>query len=296
MVVLDACMPAIDVWTFIGLASVMTLALISFMFMIGRLLVKSEFEAMAKKELSQLFVALIIAISIIGLATASCGATQALVQDTIGEGNQFTASTQYLTTLIYKKGIPTIQNLWVSGFILDMLSSLEINSGLPMAGSSLKFSPGKALVPFSKIVNFFAGFFNVFIGSLHAQLILIQLSEAFAMTIMLPLGMVLRTIPGIRKGGSFLMALAFGLYIVFPMTYVMYYAIYNTIDPNFSGLVQSELKPLETFKMSSQIIDVLKYFDEMAVLIPQATLLALINFTITVSFVEIFTNFLDSIE
>ncbi len=296
MVVLDACMPVIDVWTFIGLASITTLAFVSLLFMLGRLLIKSEFEAMAKKELSQLFVALIVAVVIVGLATASCGAAQNLVQSTIGEGNQFTASSQYLTTLIYKKGLPTIQNLWVSGFIIDMISSLEIKTGLPAAKSSVKFSPGKVLTPFSKIIGLFGSLFNVIVGSLHAQLILIQFSEAFAMTLLLPLGMVLRTIPMMRKGGSFLMALAFGLYIVFPMTYVMDYAIYNTIDPNFNGLAKTTIEPLETFKLSSQIIDVLGYFDQMAILIPQATFLALINFTITVSFVETFTNFLDSID
>ena len=296
MVVLDACLPVIDVWSYIGLASVMTLAVISFLFMMGRMIVKSEFEALARKELSQLFVSLVLAVVIIGLATASCGAAQMLVQNTIGEGNQFTASTQYLNTLIYKKGLPVIQQLWVSEFMLDMLSSLEVKSGLPAAGSSLKFSPGAILVPFSKVVGLFGSLFNVIIGSLHAQLILIQLSQAFAMTLMLPLGMVLRTIPMLRKGGSFLMALAFGLYIVFPLTYVMDYAIYNTIDPNFEGLAHTELKPLETFKLSSQIIYILGYFDKMAVLIPQATFLALINLTITTSFISIFTSFLDGID
>jgi hypothetical protein len=197
-------------------------------------------------------------------------------------------SMKYLSILIYKKGLPTIQQLWISGFTLEVLSSSE----LTLAKIKIK---GSILAPFSKIVNAFMFIVPIFLASLNAQLFLIQLSEAFAITLILPLGMILRTIPSLRKGGSFLMALAFGLYFVFPMTYVMDYLIYKQVDPTFQGYSQ-DINMFQTFEFSTNIINVLGYFNDLAVIIPQATVLVLINFTITMSFIGIFGEFLDSIQ
>jgi hypothetical protein len=289
--VLDSCVPAIEVWSYIGIASTLAVAIISVLYMLGKILSKSELEGLAKNELTQLFIALVIAISIVGLASISCKITKSIISDVFGvfgDGNQFTASTRYLSILIYKKGLPTIQQLWTSGFILEVLSSSE----LTLAKTKIK---GSFLAPFSKIVNAFMFIVPIFLASLNAQLFIIQLSEAFAITLILPLGMILRTIPSLRKGGSFLMALAFGLYFVFPMTYVMDYLIYREIDPTFHGYAP-DINLFETFEFSTNIITVLRYFNDLAVIIPQATVLALINFTITISFISIFTEFLDSIQ
>lgn len=49
-----------------------------------------------------------------------------------------------------------------------------------------------------------------------------------ALTLMLPLGLVLRTFYPTRKMGSFLIALTIGLYVVLPMTYLLNAAIAST--------------------------------------------------------------------
>jgi len=286
--VLSTCEPGIEVWTFIGIASSLTVVILAFIYMLGKILTKSELESIAKNELTQLFIALVIAIAIVSLASISCKATKLLIPETMGDKNQFSISITYLSILIYNKGLPTIQQLWSSNFLIEVLSSSEISL------SKVKLSAG-FLKPFAKIVNAFMFIVPIFIASLNAQMILIQLSEAFALTLILPLGMILRTIPGLRKGGSFLMALAFGLYFVFPLTYVMDYLIYKEVDPAFQGY-SPEINPLETFILSTNIINVLGYFNDLAVLIPQATALVIINFTITISFIAIFTEFLDSIQ
>ena len=286
--VLDSCVPAIEVWSYIGIASTFALAIISVLYMLGRILSKSGFEGLARNELTQLFIALVIAISVLGLASISCQITKSVISDTFGDGNQFTVSMKYLSILIYKKGLPTIQQLWTSGFTLEVLSSSELTLGK----TKIK---GSILTPFSKIVNAFMFIVPIFLASLNAQLFLIQLSEAFAITLILPLGMILRTIPSLRKGGSFLMALAFGLYFVFPMTYVMDYLIYKQVDPTFQGY-SPDINMFQTFEFSTNIINVLGYFNDLAVIIPQATVLVLINFTITMSFIGIFGEFLDSIQ
>lgn len=288
------CNAVIDIWPFIGLASALTIAIIAFLYMLGRIMQKSEFEAIAKKELTQFFVTFVIILGVLGLAGIVCNTAPLIAQDIFGAGDHFSVSQDYLNTLVYSKGLPTIQRLWLSAFLLDSLSTIEYSTKLPLG--SLAIKPGAVLAPFSKSISIFDSLFTILVGSIQAQIVFIQLAEAFALTLILPIGLILRSIPGLRKGGSFLIAFSFGFYVVFPLTYVMNYAIYKEIDPSFSSLVQEPITPLETFKLSSDIILIFKYFNEFAILIPQATFLPILNLTITRSFIVLFAKFLSDIE
>ncbi|MCX8202315.1 MAG: hypothetical protein N3G74_00700 [Candidatus Micrarchaeota archaeon] len=288
------CTAVIDIWPFIGLASALTIAIIALLYLIGRIMQKSEFEAVAKKELNQFFLSFLIILGVLGLAGIVCNATPLIAQDIFARGDHFSVSEEYLNTLVYGRGLPTIQRLWLSSFILESLSTIEYSTILPLG--KLKFSPGAVLLPFAKSISVFDSLFTILVGSIQAQLVFLQLAEAFALTLVLPIGLILRTIPGLRKGGSFLIAFSFGFYVVFPLTYVMNYAIYRQIDPSFDSLVQSPISPLETFKLSSDILLIFKYFNEFSILIPQATFLPILNLTITRSFIIIFAKFLSDIE
>jgi len=293
----NTCVAVIDVWSYIGIASFLTVSLIGVLYLLGRMLSKSELEGIARKELSQFFITFILVIAVSGLASIVCQVTPLIVQDNLGKGDQFSASYNYLTSLIYKIGFPTVQRLWFSTFMLDSLSSVEYKTKI--GGETkygLKFKPGAVLKPFSKAIAVFNNLFNILIGSLQAQLVFIQLSEAFALTLILPIGMIVRSIPGLRKGGSYLIALAFGLYVVFPLTYVMDYIIFKSLYPDFSSIINSQLNPLESFKLSSDMLLIFRYFDEFSIIIPQATFLPLLNVTILISFVSIFAKFLSDFE
>ncbi|MCS7109825.1 MAG: hypothetical protein NZ903_03445 [Candidatus Micrarchaeota archaeon] len=288
------CTPLIDVWPFIGLASALTISIVAFLYMIGRIIQKSELEAVAKKELSQFFISFLIVLGVLGLTAIVCNTVPLITQDIFGRGDQFSISYEYLHNLIYGRGLPLIQRLWVSSFLLESLSTIEYSTKI--SGGSLKFKPGVIFVPFVKSISIFNSLFTILIGSLQAQLVILQLAEAFAITLVLPLGLILRSIPGLRKGGSFLIAFAFGFYVVFPLTYVMSYAIYKEIYPSFEPLVRSTVSPLETFKISSDIILIFKYFDEFSILIPQATFLPILGLTNTRYFIILFTKFISDIE
>jgi hypothetical protein len=58
-------------------------------------------------------------------------------------------------------------------------------------------------------------------ASLKAQLLLLQLIQAFVGPLLLPAGIILRFFPPTRDAGAFIIAVAIGFYIVFPLTYVI---------------------------------------------------------------------------
>ena len=96
--------------------------------------------------------------------------------------------------------------------LLDVLSKLSVNIVIvdvtPLAG-------------FSSIVQVFNSVLQslFFLGILvQIEIALLQFINSTALSIFLPVGAVLRTFFGTRKLGGALIALAVGMYIVFPLT------------------------------------------------------------------------------
>lgn len=58
---------------------------------------------------------------------------------------------------------------------------------------------------------------------IYAQLALMKFIETSMFTIFLPIGIILRAFPPTRGAGAVLVALAIGLYVVFPLTYLLFY-------------------------------------------------------------------------
>ena len=63
----------------------------------------------------------------------------------------------------------------------------------------------------------------------------LEVVRNFAFTLILPLGIVLRTTPYMRNTGSALIAIAIGFYLVFPLTYLLNYKIVEAIKCSQPG-------------------------------------------------------------
>ena len=66
-------------------------------------------------------------------------------------------------------------------------------------------------------------------GSLQAQIGLLYLVDGMMMPFFLPAGLVLRFLPPTREAGAFLISLAFGFQIIYPMTYLINAEIFKEI-------------------------------------------------------------------
>jgi hypothetical protein len=87
------------------------------------------------------------------------------------------------------------------------------------------FGQGFAPWPVYRIISgnaqLLSGMIIPFTSSIFAQMIGLQVVQAVAFTIVLPMGILLRAFTITRDAGSFMIAASIGLYIVLPLTYVM---------------------------------------------------------------------------
>lgn len=275
-------------WTVIALV----FAAIALVYMLGRILQRSDFEAIAKTELRQVVISVVIALAVAGLAEAMTLAAKGW----LGERDQFQVSTDYLTQLINMQGIPTVVNLWSLG-----ITSLA-------ASSSIRLGGGKALgmlATINDMVGKILGyFFGAIIASANIQLISIAFAQAFSM-LMIACGAVLRAIPFTREGGSFLIALGFALYFVWPITFAVDYRILQQLGADKNNKEWASLAEVKTTDiygygvMKAAFPDIvsfvfmpLKLISNATMLVMQSTIIGVINLTITVGFARVFSEFL----
>jgi len=290
MAVIDYCTPLPDLQPLFVAAVALSFAVIAFFFMLGRAISRSDFEGWARKELRETIVAVLIALAIVGLAGISCEGTRAVLSDYAPGYTQFTYSYEYLNVLTQQMGVPAIQSMWLISYTLKN-AQFEI----PL-GKGITWDPLSLTSTYASVIERMSGLlFTPFVGSLYAQLIFLQLSQAFAFTLLLPIGVVLRAIPLARKGGSFLIALSFGLYVVLPLMYVVNYDISKKVWPGFDEYM-NQFNSAQPHTVLSAIFDrVWSPIQTVTKILPQATVLAMLNLTIFFTFVEVFTKFIDDI-
>lgn len=98
---------------------------------------------------------------------------------------------------------------------LGLLSSIKLSIGIVSIGFS------SALTPILSALNYIIEILTAAIISIEVQGILLKFIAIVAIPVLLPIGIVLRTVYVTRRLGGAIMAIAIGLFAVFPLTYVM---------------------------------------------------------------------------
>jgi hypothetical protein len=190
-------------------------AIIAIVYMVGRMLNKPDYEALAKLELWQTLNALIwVFIIVLPFVTLSCRATCYAAK-----GNPYEIAQDYVSNLKDKiedhivKLISKAKEIrYVSGIQILIPPSTNCFEG---ACAFIYAGCGTLADNYESL----ALFLYPFLGSLVVQqLALVTFSILFS--IILPIGLILRLIPRLREAGAFLIALALAIFIVFPLTYV----------------------------------------------------------------------------
>ena len=284
-----------------------------------------EFAGVAKTELRELYISIFIGIFALFFAVLICQGLTGYIQSKYNiQGNHFSIAENYMEILIYggegKLGAVDITTkLFVAAFEASVLSKGFILSG--KSGELKLFAPFEF---FSTGIKFLLNLIYAFtIVSLQIQRISIFAAEAFAFSLILPIGLILRVIPITRSAGCFLIALAFGLYIVWPTLFVFEYDVTMEVVKLKSDEVSKEVKRfyesdpaalvsrnpnnpnyvIEALKKSLRAERALLVFKDVftmgkdlaMVIIPQATILGVINFTILIAFVNQLDDFLKSL-
>ncbi len=142
-----------------------------------------------------------------------------------------------------------LSGLFLLSTILGSIASLEVN----LLVFTLNFS--YIIKPFLNEIQYIINILTATAVSISVQAFLLIFISLAAITIILPLGLILRTFYPTRKLGGFFIAVAIGLYVVFPLTYLFDAVLLNSYNssPANSSIVSisSNATSLESEMISS---------------------------------------------
>lgn len=200
---------------------------IAFIYMMSQLFRMHEWEALAKTELYQLFMSVLIVIGVIGAAYVACNISYALAG-----GDPFDIADGYMRTLLFGPGglLPTWFAFNQISYSARMLDSIYYRMGPGSWCYNLKPFPGTGAI--DNVASFINIILAVPFGSLIVQTFVLQFIKGTMYTLVLPAGLVLRMLPPTREAGSFLIVTAVGFYTVFPLTFAWHKAVLlDTVMP-----------------------------------------------------------------
>lgn len=304
------CTPINDLTALFPIAVATVAVGIAFAYAFARTTARKDLEGLAVEEMRQLFVSVVLALSLFAISSLICIASAGIMRE-MTEGkytNQFDYAVSYLRDyVIGGVGLPTVAQIWQTQLLIKYGAHFEATATLPIV-ESVVVEPSAALEPISAALDVVGNFlFQPLLISLHVQLILLNFAQAFAITVFLPMGVVLRVIPQTREAGCFFLATAFGLYTVYPFLYVVNY----TITKDFGGelkevevaavteRLKEEIEPLMPFKIFADylwkvFVRALPPVDVSEILL-HGTVIPLLVISLTIGFIRVFGDFLKEI-
>ncbi len=184
-----------------------------------------EWEAYLNIELSSLINSFVLVVFI--LAMFGVGTALALLMS----GGTYTSPPQAAISYMQATVVDSI--LWATIDVYkiqactSILSTFSRRIGEFVLTQTYKVFPG--LDTFVNITNVLSFTLLSLYNSAKVQVILLYVSDALMVPFFLPAGLILRFLPPTRDAGAFLISLAFGFQVVFPMTYMLNKAILDDI-------------------------------------------------------------------
>ncbi len=241
-------------------AMVVSAALLAAMFVVGHGFGIREITILAKDELYQI---LVLAVLIVAL-TGSEGILN-VFSEAFSDGTS--ENLQELSISIVDTSIANLSadfmqivndDKWITDNAAKSLSCNVMKIGYSVSGCGGFSMISPSLSTAGSLVGFA-------LGELHALKKLLVFGNTFGLTLILPVGIILRTFRFSRGAGGFLMALGVGLYIMLPLGVVFVEEMGSTFreDPDFpaeytgdaAGVAGMECKPGEVFDVDEKPID-----------------------------------------
>ena len=183
---------------------------ISVVYMISRALGRKDWEALARTELYHTGIAAVWVIIIAAAATAACSTSCSITSD----------QSPFDSALSYISGVRGgLQDNSIN--LMEKAKEIRIKTAIQIGFINGFIGPWGGCDSVAGNYETYSTILAPFIGSLIFQQYALILVNNIAFQFLLPLGVILRLIPFLRESGAFVMALAFALYIVLPLTYVM---------------------------------------------------------------------------
>ncbi|MBM3229909.1 hypothetical protein FJZ26_05735 [Candidatus Parvarchaeota archaeon] len=216
------------------LASFSTFFLVTLFYMLAYAFNLQNLKKWCKAEYMEVLATLVIALLLIGFIDIGLGATSSFTRNVVnaaGLSNYGTGSNPSpfdITRGYLNESIGCIKSvyrvMYAYNFYVEFLEKIsqDIGGTEPVAGTWYK----AGLV---SLFHYLANRVTYVLVFQYFQFRLTDFFEATMLTLFLPVGLILRTFPLTRGVGGFLIALAIGCYIIFPLSYLMIIAIQGNV-------------------------------------------------------------------
>ncbi|MEM4272683.1 MAG: hypothetical protein QXH30_03760 [Candidatus Bilamarchaeaceae archaeon] len=223
------CAPDSDLFSLLGpavLALLLVSSGIAMFYMVGKFLDAPPLIAIARNEmLEALNTALITVLFFAFLLFAG----NTVLGSPYGA---FDSAMDYSAIMIHKI---SKDMFWLSALntLLHMLYAAPLRIGVLY--HAIRFNLGGLLKPFVDGVGTMASLLSFALGEWIANINVLCFIKKFVPTILLPIGIIFRSLPQTRGGGNALIALSVALFVVYPLMIYMNYEAYKS----YFGTVES---------------------------------------------------------
>jgi hypothetical protein len=131
--------------------------------------------------------------------------------------------------------LPLLAALSVSYTTLSLVSSIQLSVGFISVGLT------SVLTPLLTQMNYLINAITLAIMGIEAQAVLLEFIAITAVPVLLPVGIVLRSLYFTRKLGGAIIAIAIGLFGVFPLTYLLNAELTNNYFSTASNYTAASL-------------------------------------------------------
>jgi hypothetical protein len=271
----------------------MVLLSFSLIYMVSKIFDKPEWVVWIKDELFQMIVSIVIVTTILLVLSIICS----IFNNIIG-ADPFIIAHGYLNSVVWDQTINFATRAFQDSLICQLIAAYKTHMGPSSLG--VTFSQHIGLRTIATDFDFLYALFAGLSASLMVQDIGLSIIQAFAFRILLPIGIIFRVFPFLRRAGAMFIALAVGLYIVFPLCFVMDKGIVDSVinDSGFQTSLIVNVAQIQTLITSSivmsfispflpwAILDLMWLMEQAALLLPQAIFLPTLNLVITLTFVK----------
>ena len=195
-----------------------------------------EWEAYLNIEMSNLYVSFLVVIFAFGLFTVGNVVATDFISSVAGGVMGTTygavatppqAAIVYMRSVVADSVLKGMYDIYQIQVCTSVMGTFSRRIGEAVLTQVFRIFPG--IDTFVSICNVLSmGLVSVY-GSLQAQIGLLYLVDGMMMPFFLPAGLVLRFLPPTREAGAFLISLAFGFQIIYPMTYLINAEIFKEI-------------------------------------------------------------------
>ena len=194
-------------------------------FMISKFFKVPEWEAYLNIEMSNLISSFVLVVFIIALF--GVGSVLALLDTGGSYSSPPLAAISFMQSKVVDSILMATVDVYKINACTSMLSTFSRRIGEFVLTQTYKVFPG--VDTFVSITNTLSFTLLALYSSAKAQLILLYFADAVMVPFVLPAGLILRFFPPTRDAGAFLISLAFGLHVVYPMTYMINAKIFTDI-------------------------------------------------------------------